>query len=65
MFEELENCRRRIVEEERLAREAPSREVAIGYEQMAQLYRVRLAVLMGGAKRATEVSSSSWQPTFS
>jgi hypothetical protein len=44
-IEQIEHCRRRVAEEERLAEGASSVDVAERHYQMAMLYKVQLSVL--------------------
>jgi hypothetical protein len=56
--EDLDDCRRRISDETRLALAAPSPEAAEKHYQLAALYRGRLAVLTRGARAVPEQGSS-------
>ncbi|MET0181127.1 MAG: hypothetical protein ABW194_11700 [Novosphingobium sp.] len=44
-IDQIEHCRRRVVEEERLAEAASSGDIAERHYQMAMLYKVQLSVL--------------------
>lgn len=52
--DDVDDCRRRISEQTRLALAAPSAEAAEKHYQLAALYRGQLAVLMGGARAVSE-----------
>jgi hypothetical protein len=56
--EDLDDCRRRIAEQTRLALAAPSPEVAEKHHQLAALYRGQLDVLLHGARAIPEQGSS-------
>ena len=56
--EDLDDCRRRISEQTRLALAAPSPEAAEKHYQLAALYRGQLAVLLLGARAVPQQGSS-------
>jgi hypothetical protein len=56
--DDLDDCRRSISEQTRLALAAPCPEVAEKHHQLAVLYRGQLAVLLRGARAVAEQGSS-------